>query len=376
MPASSTEQTDDIESVLRPRTRLLRSVDVSGCVPETAELVQTNPPLLTLEDFKDRTAHSIGLAGEQDTDLLSLFRSVIVNETNSVDAGVVQVSAGDRANGEPPIHFNVLLDEFLPEDNATKRQASDTIEQVVGQCGQQYLQSFLDTAHPICGVLAKDRFLSAFEHNKLAIPASLRGAVYALGRMFQQKTAEVDGKLDAEVRGLFEEAHRSLHPEHHAPNLWNLQAALLLVHELPADNYTMETPRTWILSSQAVASAQLIGLHRDPAHWNIAQWEKRLRKKLWWATYMCDVWSSICHGSPPHIHESSFNTEMPMLDDVLQDEDSTNLLESTSRSCSIATAARFVESVKLSRILHRLLDTALYAIPITFSIAALQANTF
>lgn len=356
---SSPEQEDTIESALRPRSRLLRSFELLSSSPEAAGPVAFDPPLLTLEDFKNRTAHSIGLAGEQDTDLLSLFRSVIVNETNGVDAGVVQVAAGNRAKGEPPIHFNVLLDEYLPEDNARKWQASDAIEHIAGECGPQYIQSFFKTVHPICGTLARDRFLSAFERNKLVIPASLRGAVYALGRIFCQSTAEADDKLDADVRSLFEEAHRSLHPEHHAPNLWNLQAALLLVHELPADNYTIETPRTWILASQAVASAQLIGLHRDPAHWNIAHWEKRLRKKLWWATYMCDVWSSICHGSPPHIHESSFNTEMPTLDDILQDEDSTSLPGSFPRAHSIAIAARFVESVKLSHILHRLLDTAL-----------------
>lgn len=64
----------------------------------------------------------------------------------------------------------------------------------------------------------------------------------------------------------------------------------------------------------------MLGLHYDPGKWNLAPWEKRLRKKMWGAVYWADCWSSVCLGNPPHISNASFSTLPPDLDDALADE--------------------------------------------------------
>ncbi|KAJ6438448.1 hypothetical protein O9K51_09040 [Purpureocillium lavendulum] len=331
-----------------------------GYRPEAAQAAR-DPSILTLEDGERRHAHCIGLAGEQDTDLLASFRSVIVNETNKVDAGVVQVFAGNPLHGEPPVHFNIVMDDFIPHDNLARDMASDAIERLAGRHGPRLVSLYFQHVHPANCIVSKARFLRTYARDKLSIPASLRGVVYGLGATFwnHDPTSQHD-PLAFDLRTLLEQAHYSLHREYHAPNLWNLQASLLLVHERPGHTYTMETPRTWILSSSAVASSQMVGLHRDPKLWNIAPWEKSLRRRLWYATYMTDVWSSVCHGNPPHVHRDSFTTAPPQIDELSIDEDVEDhlkhMVDPSSYSPNITASARFVEIIKLTHILHDLLD--------------------
>ncbi|KAJ5168645.1 uncharacterized protein N7482_004239 [Penicillium canariense] len=336
----------------------------SPTAPSAGPLGSTDEePLLlyTLEDNKNRTAHSMGLCAEQDTDLLASFRSVIMNETDGVSADVIQISAGNPAYKIPPVHFNVLHDEFQPADDVAKTRASENIEAMVSPHGPILVRLFFKHVHPVYCVVSKARFLQAYATEKLQIPASLRGAIYGLGSMFWQQHPDAPRPLQFDLHDLFEEAHSSLQREFHAPNLWKLQACLLLLYERPADNATIETPRTWIFSSHAVACAQMIGLHRDPGSWQICPWEKKVRKKLWWATYMADIWSSVCHGNPPLIYPASFTTSKPSIEDLAFDEDIpkelAHMVDDSSTSVDISTTARFLQMVELSQILHDLIDS-------------------
>ncbi|KAL4947504.1 fungal-specific transcription factor domain-containing protein [Aspergillus filifer] len=319
-----------------------------------------DPTINTLEDNYNRTAHSIGLAGEQDTDLLAFFRSVITNERDGISADVVQATPGELEATAFPVHFNLLMDEFQPADDLAKLKISDRIEEMVAPHADTLVKLFFKHVHPVYCAVSKVRFLKAYAEDKLKIPGSLRGAIYGLASNFWQHDADLDGALDFDLHNLFEAAQSSLQREVHAPNLWTIQACLLLLHERPADNATIETPRTWIFSSRIVACAQMIGLHRDCSTWHLVQEEKKLRNKLWWATYMTDIWSSICHGNPPVIHPTSFTTPLPNIDDLAFDEDVPatlhSMVDSSSRKLDISTSARFLEMVKLSQILHKLID--------------------
>ncbi|KAL2427591.1 hypothetical protein ABEF91_002113 [Exophiala dermatitidis] len=321
------------------------------------------PKVHTLEDGKDLTAHSIGLSAEQDTNLLASFRSVIINETNRVDGDIFQVHPGSATTGTPPLHFYILRDWFMPYDDRIKDESSQVIESKVGSFGPSLVNLYFKYVHPVYCVVSKVRFLRAYKQDKHSIPASLRGVIYGLGAVYWKQDPTLKGiTRPFEQYELFHAAQASLERELEAPNLWNLQACLLMLHEKAAGNGTFETPRTWTLSAQAVACAQMIGLHRDPTDWNIAPWEKSLRKKLWWATYITDMWSSVSHGNPPHIYRTSYTTSNLNMEDLKFDEDVPeelqDMVDITSVSFDVSTAARFLEHVGLTQILHKLLNTA------------------
>ncbi|KIW90259.1 uncharacterized protein Z519_08903 [Cladophialophora bantiana CBS 173.52] len=331
--------------------------------PSSNEVHVLEPKVHTLEDGKDMTAHCLGLSAEQDTHLLASFRSVIMNETNRVAGDIIQVYPGSPATGTPPLHFFILRDWFMPYDNRIKEESSREIEFKVGTHGPSLVRLFFKHVHPVYCVVSKVRFLRAYKEDKLSIPASLRGVVYGMGAVYwKQDPVLRTVHRPFEQYELFLAAQTSLERELEAPNLWKLQACLLMLHEKAAGNGTFETPRTWTLSAQAVACAQMIGLHRDPSTWNIAPWEKSLRKKLWWATYVTDTWASVSHGNPFLIHATTYTTSNLDMDDLRFDEDVPgdlkDMVDVASASFDVSTAARFLELVKLTQILHNLLDTA------------------
>lgn len=43
--------------------------------------------------------------------------------------------------------------------------------------------------------------------------------------------------------------------------------------------------------------------------WAIPSWEKRLRKRIWWAVYAEDKWRSLLMGRPPYIHQQEWDIE-------------------------------------------------------------------
>ncbi|ERT01309.1 hypothetical protein HMPREF1624_02552 [Sporothrix schenckii ATCC 58251] len=331
--------------------------------------------IYTLDDNDNVTAHSMGLAGEQDTELLSSFRAAIMNEADSIDSEILQIYAGgvtdsigggDGDAGErchhPPVHFNMIRDEFMPLDNAVKVASSHRIEAAVQGCADHLVRLYFKHVHPVYPVLSKSRFLQTYADNKQVLPASLRGAVYGIASNFwhhdlTSPAMTVISRPDQHE--LFEQALTSLQRELHGPNLWTLQACLLLIHENSAENATIETPRVWMLAAQATACAQMLGLHRDPMAWQLAAWEKHLRRRLWWATFAADVWSSVCHGNPPHIYEGSFTTPPLRMEDVAQGEDvPQSLRHMVDDDCAVsdtAVCARFVNTVVVSRIVHQLL---------------------
>ncbi|KAJ9646860.1 hypothetical protein H2204_000552 [Knufia peltigerae] len=372
IPSMQTSPSETGRASLYSPTAYLRSIDIRGDQPRSGFIAVNShepqvgePVVQTLEDGKDMTAHSLGLCSEQDANLLASFRSVIMNESNRIAGDIMQVHPGDFERGTPPVHFFILRDWFMPYDNRIKDEASRLIESVVEPYGPDLVRLYFKHVHTVNCVVSKVRFLRAYKEDRLSIPASLRGAIYGMGGVFwNQDPVLKTVTRNFEQYELFQAAQASLERELEAPNLWRTQACLLMIHEKAANNTTFETPRLWTLSGRAVSCAQMVGLHRDPSDWNIAPWEKSLRKKLWWSTYVTDMWTSVSHGNPPHIYRASYTTAELNMNDLQVDEDVpedlADMVDETSTLFDASTAARFLEMVKLTQILHTVLETSFF----------------
>ncbi|KAK7417610.1 hypothetical protein QQX98_004431 [Neonectria punicea] len=320
-------------------------------------------PIHALEDLRERTSHSMGLASEQDTYFMDSFRSLLLSEEDEVDANIVQVYDGSAQPHHHPVHFLLLLNGFPDHTNHAMREASDAIEKIVFPHGPALVRLYFKYVHPAYPVVSKVRFLRQYAVAKLELPASLRGSVYALASVFWERDPSLKGPCPFEQHEVFVHCHTTIRRELEAPNLYKLQACLLLSHLMPPAIDSVETPSTWVLASQSTACAQMIGLHQDPSSWTIALWEKRLRKKLWWAAYAADCWSAVCHGNPPHIGYETFDTPPPTLDDLRFDEDVPvdlrYMVDPDSFEFQVSDGARFLEMVNISRNLRTILDSSL-----------------
>lgn len=98
--------------------------------------------------------------------------------------------------------------------------------------------------------------------------------------------------------------------EIHSPRLAALQAAVLYLHRRPSDEAqytTSDTPFLWSFVGQIVGLACSLGIHIECRMWGIPAWEKRLRRRLWWAVYSEDKWRSLVLGRPPFINKADWD---------------------------------------------------------------------
>ena len=320
----------------------------------------------TLEDNPGRATYFMGRTGEQDPLVLDAFSYGILSEMSTVDASVVQVHRGGSDIDDLPLHFMFLSMGHPTHTNRSRQAASDSVEAMVWPHSDTLVRLYFKHVHPVFPVVSKVRFLRRFATNRKGLPACLRGAVYALASVLwaEDPTMRDRDPCPFKQHEIIEHAHNALRREIENPNLFVLQACLLLIHVQPPSIDAMEAPTTFTFAAQATACAQMIGLHQESNDWDIETVEKKQRRKLWWATYITDCWAAISHGNPPHINESSFNTQMLEIEDIQCDEDVPDdlrhLIEPTNTYFDVAAGARFLESVKITRTLRGVIDRNLY----------------
>lgn len=66
--------------------------------------------------------------------------------------------------------------------------------------------------------------------------------------------------------------------------------------------------------SRIVALSHSCGLNHDCREWKIAEPEKRLRWKVWWAILIHDRWLNFAQGTPPHINKAHYDVPMPTVE--------------------------------------------------------------
>nr|GAT47885.1 predicted protein [Mycena chlorophos] len=107
------------------------------------------------------------------------------------------------------------------------------------------------------------------------------------------------------IRTILESSQDNHGPE--ATRLTSVSAALLELSARPVQDVEVN----YMLLARTIATAQLLGLHINPASWAIPAWEKELRQCLWWALRIHDAWMSFLNSRPSHIQADNHSTPLP-----------------------------------------------------------------
>ncbi len=174
----------------------------------------------------------------------------------------------------------------------------DAIEAIVAPHGQTLINLYFRIVHPSFPILHKKVFLEKYSRTHQEFSPPLLAAVYILALQYWSYENELLRFKKPEVGNLEELAMRSLAYVVHRPKLSTVEAGLLLLQWRTGSS-------SWALTSQMVAVGQELGLHLDCSSWNIPGWERGLRKRLAWALFMQDKWSSFIHGRPSHINNDA-----------------------------------------------------------------------
>ena len=208
----------------------------------------------------------------------------------------------------------------IHSDNGTLNFADeeadlDDIENHVAPNGRALINLYFRIIHPSFPILHKKVYLEKYDRSHREFSPALLAAVYVLAVNYWSYSQELSSSPAPDVKYLESKAMKCINDAIHRPKLSTVEAGLLLLQQgLRGSSAATIVPWRWSLTAQMIAAGQDLGLHRDCSTWAIPEWEQGLRKRLAWALYMQDKWSSLIQGRPSLIFEQRDWTVKDLID--------------------------------------------------------------
>ncbi|KAJ6087159.1 hypothetical protein N7467_006073 [Penicillium canescens] len=323
-------ETEPAESVKRPATMQSQSVEAESAHPLPLARNMIRPGF-----FNQSTQH-IGMTTELEPTLLEYLPLDEYDEC-TVSNSRVRRCADDAT-------FMRVVDTVPVGDSHAV--SLDAIESLVAPYGSTLIEKFFDHVHPSFPILIEEAFRQSYRERRGLSPLLL-AAVYVLTLKFVDVGASSQTARKPDAARLEATALKLLMDSLPSPSHSTIQAGLLLTQK--------STLATASLNGQLVTAGFELGLHQDCTNWRMKTWEKGLRKRLAWALYMQDKWSSLVHGRPSHIFAFNWTVK------DLVEQDFSDAFASGTDSSHDETAVGhgpllFCHMVALTTILSDILD--------------------
>ncbi|CDM32215.1 Zn(2)-C6 fungal-type DNA-binding domain [Penicillium roqueforti FM164] len=309
----------------------IKRPSMQHCIPETESHLAVN---MIRPGFFNQSTQYIGMTTELEPTLLDYLPLDEYDECTVANSRV-------RRCADDGTFMRVV--DTVPDSHAV---SLDAIESMVAPYGSTLIEKFFEHVHPSFPILIEEVFRQSYRERRGLSPLLL-AAVYVLTLKFVDVgvTSQTARKPDA--ARLEASALKLLMDSLQFPSVSTIQAGLLLTQK--------STLATASLNGQLVTAAFELGLHQDCTNWRMETWEKGLRKRLAWALYMQDKWSSLVHGRPSHIFAFNWTVKH------LVEQDFSDAFASGTDSSHDETAVGhgpllFCHMVALTTILSDILD--------------------
>lgn len=191
-----------------------------------------------------------------------------------------------------------MLPDDSVQDYADEADALEVIDRIVSPHGPALIDIFFRIVHPSFPIMQKQVFMERMRNGEKNFAPPLLAGMYLLAINWWSYDSKLSKHQKPNIEQLDNIAMKSLNAAMQRPKLSTVQAGLLLLQRPEMDS--------WGLTTQLVAIGQELGLHLDCSDWQIPTWERSLRKRIAWALYMQDKWSSLIHGRPSHIFSANW----------------------------------------------------------------------
>ncbi|KAF2099619.1 nitrogen regulatory protein OTam [Rhizodiscina lignyota] len=292
----------DLETGIRgPQTPSIRPIPSPNQRPFLHRT--SKEPGETLGLQRRKFSRYLGLTAPFDNIIWGLSQFDTRNESN-IDLGTLR-----RVNEHEC--FIMLNDESQDYDDA---ESLNVLEEVVAPHGDTLIDIYFRIVHPSFPIIQKQIFLNRLSNGDRAFSPPLLAGMYILALNWWSHDPRLAPYPRPDTEKLDAIASRSLAAAMQRPKLSTVQGGLLLLQRPEADS--------WSLTTQLVAIGQELGLHLDCSSWSIPEWERGLRRRIAWALYMQDKWSSLIHGRPSHIFGANWAVK-PIDDQDFDETEST-----------------------------------------------------
>lgn len=181
---------------------------------------------------------------------------------------------------------------------AVDQQFRARILEVVAPHQDKLLNLYFEVIHSAYPIIHKESFFWKWARKQLN-PALL-AAMFLLASQWWTYSPELVTEKQVDLSKLASLAMECYQRLLDRPRLSTIQAGLLLMQT--TGKVRNSFPDSWLLTAQIVACAQKIGLHLDCSNWSIPSWEIPPRRKVAWAVYIHDTWSSAFRQLPAKIN--------------------------------------------------------------------------
>lgn len=231
---------------------------------------------------------------------------------------------------------------------AANQTALANVERLVGSHGFALLRLYLYTTHSSFPVVEEEFFADYEAGRKHTLDPALLATIYSLSApwLVRDPTHHPISPLP-DAAQLEDLAFTLFGDSLLNPTLSTVQAGILLMQSPTVDSKTLNT--------QLVGAAHELGLHLDCTSWTLTPGERGLRKRLAWALYMQDKWTSLIHGRPSAIARTNWAVQELVDDDF--DRYAGTLNPSSSAAEVERGRALFKQMIGLTDILSTVLDT-------------------
>jgi hypothetical protein len=246
----------------------------------------------------------------------------------------------------------IMLPDENTQDYTDEVDMLNSVEQIVQPHGPALLDIYFRTVHPSFPIIQKHLFTERYRSGERGFSPALMAGMYILALNWWSFDPKLAGYTKPDAARLEAIANRSLTLAMERPKLSTLQAGLLLLQQPEADS--------WSLTTQLVAIGQELGLHLDCSSWSIPLWERGLRKRIAWALYMQDKWSSLIHGRPSHIFSANWAVKAITDDDFKEEDDGYETTQQESEEDKVENQrgqVLFAQMIRLTAIMAEVMDT-------------------
>lgn len=275
----------------------------------------------------------------------------------------------------PNVSF-ILKDDYEPNVYLRQEKEIDLVEALVYPYGKFLIEIFFKQVHPYMPILHESVFLEKYSRSHRELTAPLLASIYSLALQWWDFHPDLIGVPKPEVvEKLNDIAFETFFSRVERPKLSMVQTGLLILQ------CRSKYRNNWVLCSTVVALSEELGLGVDCQNWRLPKWEKSLRKRLAWAVWQQDKWTSLLESRLSHliigrnwmvpmINENDYppmsvtienslkKNSMRMKNTVVSELDDVPLFEiSPNHEDFINGVGCFKHSVSLSVILGEIMDT-------------------
>lgn len=220
------------------------------------------------------------------------------------------------------------------------------ITRLIGEFGPRLLLIYFRFINPCLPLFSRDLFYFGTNQNMLEFHNSLVATLLTLAMDLWDVDPVLQKYTPPSDVALFKIATTTLMEEQEWPNYSSLQACILLSQKRPVDISKPDTPMTWSLLGMASSMATTMGYNYDPLEWNIPNWDKKMRRRIWWSFVVQDTWFAACYGRPPHIPKRHYHVSRLTMDDfevyTMNENDNKNFQLSVTSFCFVVELTTIV----------------------------------